>query len=50
MEAITRETNPMHGTNINTKFSYIIYIGWSCSLLTSAAIMTVQVGEMYKLG
>jgi hypothetical protein len=36
---INEETNSLYGTNIKTQFSHIIYIGRSCSFLTSAAIM-----------
>jgi hypothetical protein len=42
--------NSLYGTNIKTQFSHIIYTGWSCSFLTSAAIMGVQVREMSELG
>jgi hypothetical protein len=50
IEVITKEANPLHGTNIKTQFSHIIYTGWSCSFLTSALMMGVQMGEMSKLG
>jgi hypothetical protein len=33
-----------------SQLSHIIYTGWSCSFLTSAAIMGVQMGEISKLG
>jgi hypothetical protein len=32
------------------KFSHSVYTGQSCSILTSAVIMEVQMGEMCKLG
>jgi hypothetical protein len=41
IEVITKETNSLYGTNIKTQFSHIIYIGGSCSFLTSAAIIGV---------
>jgi hypothetical protein len=31
-------------------YFHSVYTGWSCSFLTSATIMGVQMGEMSKLG
>jgi hypothetical protein len=50
IDVITKDTNSLYGTNLKTQFSHIIDAEQSCSFLTSAAIMEVQVGEMSKLG
>jgi hypothetical protein len=49
MEVIAKEANSLYSTNIKSQISLIIYTGWSFSFLTSAAILEVQTGEMFKL-
>jgi hypothetical protein len=39
IEVITTETNSLYSINIKTQLSHIIHTGWSCSFLTSAAVM-----------
>jgi hypothetical protein len=50
IEVITEETNSLYSTNIKTQLSLIIYTGQSCSFVSSAVIIGVQMGEMSKLG
>jgi hypothetical protein len=50
IDVINRETNSLYSTNIKIQLSYLICTERSCSFLTSAAIMGVQMGEMSKLG
>jgi hypothetical protein len=48
-EYYQEETNSLYG-NMKTEFSHILYTVWSCSFLTYALIMGVQMGEISKLG
>jgi hypothetical protein len=48
VHAIIKETNSLYSTNIKIQISHIIHTARSCSFLTSAAIMEVQMGEGRK--
>jgi hypothetical protein len=50
IEVVTKETTFLYGTNIKTQPLQIFCCGQSRSVLTSAVVIGVQIGEMSKLG